>query len=100
MIGAMLVDLPSREENVSESSPATTPTNAISSSSNLALATQPTVAQKEPRNRTLHEQAVGSAVGIGAGSKPTRLDSPGSAAPLHGKRGKSPSRKDKDKKSK
>ena len=47
-IRAMLVDLPSREENISESSPATAPTNAVTSSSNPALAAQPTVAQKEP----------------------------------------------------
>ena len=100
MIGAMLVDLPPQEENISGSSPATAPTNAVTSSSNPALAAQPTVAQKEPQNCALHEQAVGSTVGIGASCKPTRLDSPGSAAPLHGKRGRSPSRKDKDKKSK
>ena len=85
MIGAMLADLPLREENVSESSPATPPTNAVTSSSNPALPTQPTVAQKEPQNCTLHEQAVGSTIGIGTGHKPTRLDSPGSAAPHHGK---------------
>ena len=100
MIGAMLVDLPPREENVSGSSPTTAPTNAVTSSSNPTLVAQPTVAQKEPRNHVLHEQAVGSTIGIGASCKPTRLDSPSSAAPLHGKRGRSPSRKDKDKKSK
>ena len=48
MIGAMLVDLPPREENVSGSSPATAPTNAVTSSSNPVLAAWPTVAQKEP----------------------------------------------------
>ena len=48
MIGAMLADLPPQEENVSESSPATAPTNAVTSSSNPVLATWPTVAQKEP----------------------------------------------------
>ena len=99
-IRAMLADLPPWEENISGSSPATAPTNAVTSSSNLVLATQPTVAQKEPRNHTLYEQVVGSTVGIGAGHKPTRLDSPGSGTPLHGKQGRSPSRKDKDKKSK
>ena len=85
MIGAMLADLPPWEENVSESSPATAPTNAVTSSPNLVLATQPTVAQKEPQNHVLHKQAVGSTIGIGTGHKPTRLDSPGSATPLHGK---------------
>ena len=85
MIGEMLVDLPPWEENVSGSSPATTPTNAVTSSSNPALAAWPTVAQKEPQNCALHEQVVGSTVGIGTSHKPTRLDSPGSAAPLHGK---------------
>ena len=99
-IGAMLADLPPQEENISESSPATAPTNAVTSSSNLVLAARPTVAQKEPQNHALHEQAVGSTVGIGTSRKPTRLDSPSSAAPLHGKRGRSLSRKDKDKKSK
>ena len=87
MIGAMLVDLPPREENVSGSSPATAPTKAVTSSFNPMLAAWPTVAQKEPWNHALHEQAVGSTVGIGAGCKPTQLDSPGSAAPFHGKRG-------------
>ena len=100
MIEAMLAELPPQEENISGSSPATTPTNAVTSSSNPALAAQPTVAQKEPQNCVLHEQVVGSTIGIGAGHKPTRLDSPGSATLLHGKRGRSPSRKDKDKKSK
>ena len=85
MIGAVLADLPPREENVSESSPATTPTNAVTSSSNPALAAQPTVAQKEPLNHALHKQAVGLTISIGTSHKPTRLDSPGSAAPLHGK---------------
>ena len=99
-IRAMLADLPPQEENVSGSSPATAPTNAVTSSSNSALAAQPTVAQKEPQNCVLHEQAVGLTIGIGAGCKPTRLDSPGSAAPLHGKQGRSLSRKDKAKKSK
>ena len=99
-IGAMLADLPPRQENVSGSPPATTATKAVTSSFNLALAAQPTVAQKKPQNRTLYEQVVGLTVSIGTGCKPTRLDSPGSAAPLHGKQGRSPSRKDKDKKSK
>ena len=45
---------------MSESSPATTPTNAVTSSSNPTLAAWPTVAQKEPRNCALHEQVVGS----------------------------------------
>ena len=99
-IGTMLVDLPPQEENVSGSSPATAPTNAVTSSFNLALATQPTVAQKEPQNHVLHEQVVGSTIGFGASHRPTRLDSPGSATPLHGKQGRSLSRKDKDKKSK
>ena len=98
MIGAMLADLPPQEENISGSSPATTPTNAVTSSSNPALAARPTVAQKEPQNCALHKQAVGLTVGIGTGCKPTRLDSPSSAAPLHGKRSRSLSRKDKDKK--
>ena len=98
MIRAMLVDLPPREENVSGSSPATAPTNADTSSSNPALAVRPTVAQKEPQNHALHEQVVGSTVGIGTGRKPTRLDSPSSATPLHGKQSRSLSRKDKDKK--
>ena len=100
MIRAMLADLPPWEKNVSESSPATIPNNAVTSSSNPALATWPTVAQKEPRNRMLHEQAVGLTVGIGTGHKPIPLDSPSSATPLHGKQGRSLSRKDKDKKSK
>ena len=99
-IGAMLADLPPQEENVSEFSPATAPTNAVTSSSNLVLATWPTVAQKEPQNRTLHEQVVGLTISIGTSCKPTRLDSPSSATPLHGKQGRSLSRKDKDKKSK
>ena len=98
-IRAMLADLPPWEENISGSPPATAPTKAVTSSFNPALATQPTVTQKEPRNRVLYEQAVGSIIGIGADRKPTRLDSPSSAAPLHGKQGRSPSRKDKDKKS-
>ena len=100
MIGAMLAVLPLREENAPESSSVTAPTNAATSSSNLAFAAQPTVAQKEPQNHVLHEQAVGSTIGIGAGRKPTRLDSPSSAASSHGKQGRSPSKKDKDKKSK
>ena len=84
MIGAMLADLPPRE-NISESSPATAPTNVVTSSSNPVLAAWPTVAQKEPQNHTLHKQVVGSTIGIGTGHKPTRLDSPGSTTPLHGK---------------
>ena len=78
------------EENVSESSPATAATNAVISSSNPALVAWPTVAQKEPQNCALYKQAVGSTVGIGACHKPTQLDSPGSATPLHGNRGRSP----------
>ena len=85
MIGAMLADLPPQEKNVSGSSPATTPTNAVTSSSNQALAARPTVAQKEPQNHALHEQVVGLTISIGTGRKPTRLDSPSSAALLHGK---------------
>ena len=100
MIRAMLADLPPWEENISGSSPATAQTNAVTSSSNPVLAAQPTVAQKELQNCMLYKQVVGSTVGIGAGCKPTWLDSPGSAALLHGKQGRSPSRKDKDKKSK
>ena len=84
-IGAMLADLLPREENVSGSPPATAPTKAVTSSFNPVLAAQPTVAEKELQNRALHEQAVGLTVGIGAGRKPTQLDSPSSAAPLHGK---------------
>ena len=80
MIGVVLVVLPSREEDVPESSPATSPTNTATSSPNPAFAAQPTVAQKEPWNRTLHKQAVGSTIGIGAGCKPIQLDSHGSAA--------------------
>ena len=99
MIGAMLVDLPPQEENVPESPSVTAPTNTVTSSSSLVLATQPTVAQKEPQNSALHEQVLGSTVGVGAGCKPTRLDPPSSAASSHGKRSRSPSRKGKDKKS-
>ena len=99
-IRAILADLPPWEENVSGSSPATAPTNAVTSSSNLALAAWPTVAQKEPRNCKLHKQAVGSTISIGSSRKPTRLDSSGSATPLHGKQGRPLPRKDKDKKSK
>ena len=84
-IGAMLSDLPPQEENISGSSPATAPSNAVTSSSNLAPAAWPTVAQKEPQNHALHEQMVGSTISIGTGRKPTRLDSPSSATPLHGK---------------
>ena len=100
MIGAMLADLPPREENIPESSSVTAPTNTVTSSSSPALAAQPTVAHKEPQNHTLHEQAVGSTVSIGTGCKPTRLDPPGSAAFSHGKQSRSPFRKSKDKKSK
>ena len=99
-IGAMLVVLPPWEENVPETSSATAPTNAVTSSSNPALTAQPTVAQKEPQNRVLHEQAVGSTVGVGTSCKPTWLDPPDSAASSHGKQSRSPSRKGKDKKSK
>ena len=99
-IGAMLADLPPREENVLESPSVTTPTNAVTSSSSLALAAQPTVAHKEPRNRVLHEQAVGSIVSIGASRKPTQLDPPSSATSSCRKRSRSPSRNGKDKKSK
>ena len=100
MIGAMLADLPPREENVLESSSVTAPTNAVTSSTSPALTTQPTVAHKEPRNRALHEQAVGSTIGVGTGCKPTRLDPPSSAASSHGKQSRSLSRKGKDKRSK
>ena len=79
-IGMVLAVLPPREEDVPESSPATSPTSTATSSPNLALAARPTVAQKEPRNHTLHEQAVGSTIGIGTGCKPIRLDSHSSAA--------------------
>ena len=96
----MLVDLPPWEENVPESSFVTAPTNAVTYSSSPVLTAQPTVAHKEPQNRMLHKQAVGSTVGIGASHKPTRLDPPGSATSSHGKRSRSPSRKGKDKKSK
>ena len=96
----MLVDLPPWEENVPESSSVTTPTNAVTSSSSLALTARPTVAQKEPQNHALHKQVVGSTVGVGAGYKPTQLDPPGFAASSHGKRSRSLSRKGKDKKSK
>ena len=82
-IRAMLADLPPREENVSGSSPATAPPKAVTSS-NPALAAWPTVAQKEPRNRALHEQVVGLTIGIGAGHKPTRLDSPVLLLPFMG----------------
>ena len=96
----MLAVLPSREENVLESLPVTAPANVATFSSNLGFAAWPTVAQKEPQNCVLHEQAEGLTIGIGAGHKPTRLDSPSSAASSHGKQGRSPSRKGKDKKSK
>ena len=98
-IGAMLADLPPQEENVPESSSVTTPTNTVTSSSSLALATQPTVAHKEPQNCALHEQVVGSTISIGASRKPTRLDPPSSAASSHGKQSRSQSRNGKDKKS-
>ena len=97
-IRAMLVDLPPWEENIPESPSVTAPTNAVTSSSSPALTAWPTVAHKEPRNHALHEQAVGSTVGIGR--KPTRLDPPGSAASSCGKQSRSPSRNGKDKKSK
>ena len=91
--------LPPREEDVPESSPATSPTSTATSSPSPAFAAQPTVAQKEPRNRTLHEQAVGLTVGISTGRKPIWLDSHGSVASPPRKKGRSPSRKDKGKKS-
>ena len=100
MIGAMLADLPPQEENVPESSSVTTPTNAVTSSSSLVLAAQPTMAHKEPRNHALHKQVVGLTIGVGASHKPTRLDPPGSAASSHGKQSRSPSRKSNDKSSK
>ena len=81
----MLADLPPQEENILESPSVTTPTNAVTSSSSLALTAWPTVAHKEPWNCVLHEQAVGSTVGIGTGCKPTWLDPPGSAASSLGK---------------
>ena len=84
MIGAMLAVLPPWEENVPESSPVTAPANVATSSSNLAFATWPTVAQKEPQNRTLHEQVVGSTVSIGAGCKPTCWILPVLLLPLMG----------------
>ena len=96
----MLADLPPREENVPESSSVTAPTKAVTSSSSPVLAAWPTVAHKEPRNHTLHEQAVGLTVDVGTGHKPTRLDPPGTAASSHGKRSRSLSRKGKDKKCK
>ena len=99
-IGEMLADLPPQEENVPESSSITAPTNAVTSSSSQMLATQPTVAHKEPRNRMLHKQVVGSTVSIGTSHKPTLLDPPGSATSSDGKRSRSPSRKGKDTKSK
>ena len=83
-IGVMLADLPP-QENVLEPSSATAPTNAITSSSGPVFAAQPTVAHKEPQNRALHEQAVGSTIRIGIGHKPTLLDPPGSIASSHGK---------------
>ena len=100
MIGAMLADLPPREENIPESPSVTAPTNAVTSSSSPALTAQPTVAHKEPRNRALHEQVVGLTVGIGASCKPTLLDPPSSATSSRGKQSRSPSRKGKDEKSK
>ena len=99
-IGAMLVDLPPWEENVPESPSVTAPTNAVTSSSSPVLATQATVAHKEPQNHVLHEQVVGLTTRIGTGSKPTQLDPPGSATSSCGKRSRSPSRNGKDKKSK
>ena len=99
-IGAMLVDLPPQEENVSDSSPVTTPTKAVISSSNPALTAWPTVAQKEPQNHMLHEQAVGSTIGVGAGRKSTQLDLPDSATSSYGKQSRSSSRKGKNKKPK
>ena len=99
-IGAMLADLPPQEGNVPESPSVTTPTNAITSSSSPALAAQPTVAHKEPWNRALHEQVVGSTIGVGVSHKPSRLDPPSSATSSHGKQSRSLSRNGKDKKSK
>ena len=100
MIGTMVADLPPQEENIPESPSVTAPTNAVTSSSSLALTTQPRVAHKEPRNNTLHEQVVGSTVDIGVGCKSTQLDPPSSAASSRGKRSRSLSRNGKDKKSK
>ena len=99
-IRAILAALPHREEDVSEPLPATSPNSAATSSSSPASADQPTVAQKEPRNQALHEQVVGSTVSIGSSCKPIQLDSPSSAASLPGKRGRSPSIRDKGKKPK
>ena len=93
MIGAMLSVLPPQEEDIPESMPAATRTNAATTSSNPTSAAQPTVAQKEPWNRKLHDQAVSSTIGISAGHKLIQLDSPGSAASSHGKRGRSPSKR-------
>ena len=84
-IGAMLVDLPPWEENILESSSVTAQTNTVTSSSSPVLTAQPMVAHKEPQNHTLHEQAVGSTVGIGTGCKPNWLDPPSSATSSHGK---------------
>ena len=100
MIGTMLEDLPPQEENVPESPSVTTPTNAVTSSSSLALAARPTVAHKKPQNHTLHKQAVGLTISVGASHKPTRLDPPSSAASSHGKQSRYLSRNGKDKKSK
>ena len=97
-IRAILVDLPSLE-NISGPSLATTPPNAITSSSGSAFTAKPTVAFKEPRNRALHEQVVCSTVGIGVGRKPTLLDLPSSTASSCGKWNRSPPRNGKDKKS-
>ena len=100
VIGAILTALPHRDEDVSEPSPATSPTSTATSSPSPASADQPMVAQKEPWNQALHEQVVGSTIGIGSSRKPIQLDSSSSAASPPGKRGRSPSRKDKGKKPK
>ena len=54
-IGVVLAAMPHREEYVSESSPATSPTSAATSSSGLVSADWPTVAQKELQNQSLHD---------------------------------------------
>ena len=83
-IGAMIADLPP-QENILEPSLVTAPTSAITSSSSLAFAAQPTVAHKEPQNCASYEQVVGSTVGMGIGCKPTLLDPPSSTPSSHGK---------------
>ena len=99
-IGAVLAAMPHWEEDVSESSPATSPTSTATSSPSPVSADRPTVAQKEQQNQVLHEQAVELTVGIGSGHKPIWLNSPGPATSPPRKQGRSQSRKDKGKKPK